>query len=282
MSLQTRGEVVPCSTAGRHVVPFLKWAGGKRWLVSGYPNLFPTQFDRYIEPFLGSAAVYFHLSPKRALLTDINPELINVYQVIQDDWEALFRRLQDYQRNHSDEFYYAVRAANPVNRIGRAARFIYLNRTCWNGLYRVNKRGVFNVPRGTKDSVILDTDDFEAVSKLMKNATIKVADFEQSIDEAAKGDLLFVDPPYTAKHNQNGFLKYNENIFSWEDQLRLKCALKRADDRGVLMVLTNANHKSVRDLYTGFRKQTLSRQSVLAAKSSARGATEELIVRNFS
>lgn len=281
MALPNGGSAVSDGTAGRRIVPFLKWAGGKRWLVSGHSSLFPAQYNKYIEPFLGSAAVYFHLAPKRALLTDVNPDLINVYQVIQRDWLALVEMLRSYQERHSDEYYYAVRAAALDDRIDRAARFIYLNRTCWNGLYRVNKKGLFNVPRGTKDSVILDTDDFEATARFMKGAVIKVADFESSIDRAKSGDLIFVDPPYTAKHNQNGFLKYNENIFSWEDQLRLKCALERADTRGALIVLTNANHKSVRDLYSGFRKQTLSRQSVLAGRVSARGATEELVVRNF-
>jgi len=263
------------------LVPFLKWAGGKRWFVANHGDLFPRAYGRYIEPFLGSAAVFFFLQPPKAILTDVNDELINAYTVIRDHWQPLGKALARHQALHNDEYYYAVRATPACSGIDGAARFIYLNRTCWNGLYRVNQRGEFNVPRGTKNSVLLDSDDFERLSSTLKSAKIKAADFEDSIEMAKRGDLLFVDPPYTTMHNHNGFIKYNDKIFSWDDQIRLRDAIVRADARGALIVMTNANHKSLREIYSGFNLRSLSRQSVLAGVANARGETEELLVTNL-
>jgi DNA adenine methylase len=266
---------------GERLIPFLKWAGGKRWLVASHASIFPTTFERYIEPFLGSGAVYFHLRPSNALLTDLNQELINAYRVVRDNWRLLETALAGHQARHSDDYFYAVRAQSHRDNVGSAARFIYLNRTCWNGLYRVNRSGEFNVPRGTKNTVLLDSDNFEALSRSLKRVTLKVTDFESSIDVAGKGDFLFVDPPYTVKHNYNGFIKYNDKIFSWDDQIRLRDALVRANRRGAMIVMTNANHESVRGLYDGFSLYSLSRQSVLSGLVERRGATEELLVTNL-
>lgn len=263
------------------VAPFLKWAGGKRWLVKSHLSIFPSTYGRYIEPFLGSGAVFFRLLPEKAILTDINEELINLYRVVRDDWQLLWKHLKAHNRHHSDDYYYAVREQRPTSDVGRAARLLYLNRTCWNGLYRVNRRGEFNVPRGTKDSVLLDTDDFASVAASLSGVRLEVCDFEVSIDRAVSGDLIFADPPYTVKHNHNGFVKYNDRIFSWDDQVRLRDALVRADERGAYVVVTNAYHESVRDLYRGFELRALSRSSVLAGEARARGATEELLVTNF-
>jgi len=259
----------------------LKWAGGKRWLVANHSDIFPERYRVYAEPFLGSAAVFFHLRPEKALLSDLNPELINAYRVVRDKRLKLEAALGEHARAHSSRHYYSVRVAEPKDHVERAARFLYLNRTCWNGLYRVNRKGEFNVPIGTKQKVQLATDDFEALAKQLKRASIGVADFEETIDKTREGDLLFVDPPYTVKHNLNGFVKYNDKIFSWDDQVRLRNALTRAHARRVQIVMTNANHKSVRDIYCGFKQYSLSRQSVLAGSPSARGETEELLVTNF-
>ncbi|WP_297920923.1 Dam family site-specific DNA-(adenine-N6)-methyltransferase [Metallibacterium sp.] len=268
------------SQPAKRMTPFLKWAGGKRWLVANHAGLFPTEYNRYIEPFLGSGAVYFHLKPRLALLSDANLELIRTYQAVRDDCASVARILRWHQAMHSDEHYYAVRAEIPDDATAAAARFIYLNRTCWNGLYRVNRRGEFNVPRGTKDTVVLDSDNFHELARVLKCAILKHGDFKKSIDAAGSGDLLFVDPPYTVKHNHNGFIKYNDKIFSWEDQIRLRDSLVRADSRGAMVVMTNANHASVRDLYEGFNQFPLTRQSVLSGLAEARGVTEELLVTN--
>ncbi|WP_251878434.1 Dam family site-specific DNA-(adenine-N6)-methyltransferase [Achromobacter sp. Marseille-Q4954] len=261
------------------VVPFLKWAGGKRWLIPSIdlPNL--QKYENYIEPFLGGGALYFSLLPKHAILSDKNPDLIETYAAIKTNPGKIASRLDVHQRLHSAEHFYQVRAAVPVNKFDRAARFIYLNRTCWNGLYRVNKKGQFNVPIGTKTNVNLDTDDWVETSKSLKSATITHQDFEISIDMAQDGDLVFADPPYTVKHNNNGFVKYNESIFSWQDQIRLKDCLLRAARRGATIILTNAAHDSIRDLYAhGFKIKVLERASVLSGSSASRGRFQELFI----
>lgn len=271
-----------CLNKNEICLPFLKWAGGKRWLIQGYSELLPQPSGKYIEPFLGSGAVFFHLNPKAAILSDVNAELINTFRCVRDDWARVYSYLQDHAKLHSDEYYYSVRSMIPENEFRRAAKFIYLNRTCWNGLYRVNKKGVFNVPRGSKNSVVLSTDDFELVSRRLEGATISCADFEESVDQAEDGDLLFVDPPYTVMHNNNGFVKYNENIFSWDDQVRLKDSLARASIRGAKIILTNADHDSVKNLYSesGFDLVPLSRNSVISGVSTGRGKSSELIITN--
>lgn len=261
--------------------PFLKWAGGKRWLVSGYSHLFPRDSGRYIEPFLGSAAVFFHINPASAILSDSNPDLINTYIVIRENWELLETALERHQDRHCESHYYSVRSKIPTNLIARAARFLYLNRTCWNGLYRENRAGQFNVPIGTKDTVLLDTDDFYAASIRLNSAELVCCDFEETIDRAEPNDFLFVDPPYTVKHNINGFVKYNQKIFNWDDQVRLRNALIRARKRDVLIMVTNANHESIQDLYRGFSQQAIFRRSTIAANSANRGQAEELLITTF-
>jgi DNA adenine methylase len=265
------------------IEPFLKWAGGKRWLATrSLPQ--PAEFDRYIEPFLGGAAVFFSILPARALLSDLNSELIDLYRVMRDNPLRLTRMLQVHHAVHNKNHYYAVRAWLPECPIERAARTLYLNRTCWNGLYRVNQNGQFNVPIGTKCSVIFDNDDFIKISEALSRAELRCCDFSDAIENAGSGDFLFVDPPYTAKHNLNGFLKYNEKIFSWADQLRLRDSLAGAIARGAAVVVTNADHESVRDLYDGLARYVpVARASVLAADARRRGpTTEAMFVANIN
>ncbi len=265
------------------LVPFLKWAGGKRWFVHNYSDLFPKNYRRYIEPFLGAGSVFFYLQPESALLGDTNSELIQAYKGIRQDWRKVQNSLIYRQREHNADpaYYYRVREMNPTAEVQRASRLIYLNRTCFNGIYRVNLKGKFNVPRGSKDSVLLDSDNFEAMSELLQKADLRVADFEELIDSAEAGDFVFADPPYTVRHNHNGFIKYNEVLFSWHDQQRLSRALLRAARRGVMLICTNANHESVRELYSSdeFEQIHVSRNSSISAKSSSRKNFEELIVR---
>lgn len=263
-------------------IPFLKWAGGKRWLVSAHADLLPTEYKRYYEVFLGSGAVFFSMRPKQATLSDLNEELIECYSVLRDEWQNVVERLKYHHQRHSKDYYYEVRNSKPRLLANRAARFIYLNRTCWNGLYRVNLKGEFNVPVGTKTNVLLEEDNFEYLSALLNKTELLVADFEKVIDKAGAGDFIFADPPYTVRHNYNGFVKYNEKIFRWEDQIRLRDCLLRAKERGCLILLTNANHPSVVELYENdFELITASRKSVIAADSRNRGLYEELIVKNF-
>ena len=265
-------------TATFSVYPFLKWAGGKRWLVQCYPELFAVRYRRYVEPFVGSGAVFYYLQPSGAILGDINRELIETYQALRDDWKGVYGFLKEHQKSHSKEYYYRVRRKQLSDRVARAARLIYLNRTCWNGLYRVNREGRFNVPLGTKTDIFLPTDDFENASHLLERVQLVCSDFEPVIEKTHQGDLVFVDPPYTVCHGNNGFIKYNENLFSWSDQIRLAQATSRAVLRGVMVLVTNAFHSTVMDLYRDlfvFRK--LKRFSLMAASPGARKPCFELV-----
>ena len=262
------------------MTPFLKWAGGKRWFTQRYSHLLPKQYRRYIEPFLGSGSVFFHLQPQQALLGDSNPDVISAFQGMKEDWAQVRSQLEDHQRLHSDAHYYAVRSQVPGDRTEQAARIIYLNRACFNGIYRVNREGVFNVPRGTRDTIVFDDDDFQEKAQLLQRAEIWLADFETLIDNAGDGDLVFADPPYTVRHNLNGFVKYNEKLFAWSDQERLAYALFRAHARGAKIVCTNANHSSVRELYAdrGFTLLDVSRFSPISASADSRRLFEELVI----
>jgi len=262
------------------ISPFLKWPGGKRWFVSHHGILLPAKYNRYIEPFLGGGSVFFFLQPERSILGDRNVDLITTYRGIRDDWVSLKKLLEKHQKKHGESYYYKVREKQPTDLIEQAARFIYLNRTCFNGIYRVNLAGKFNVPKGERDAVIRDTDDFEGVSRLLADADLRVADFEDLVNEAGKDDLVFADPPYTVRHNQNGFVKYNETLFCWEDQERLAESLARAKKRGVKIVSTNANAPSIRKLYKkrGFDLRLVSRFSSISADPKSRKQFDELVV----
>lgn len=266
-------------TPQRPCLPFLKWAGGKRWFVTRYLDIIPPNFDRYIEPFLGSGALFFALRPKNAILSDLNADLVDAFSAVKANWTTVFSVLQQYHRLHSSNLYYQVRSSRPRSATSRAARFIYLNRTCWNGLYRVNVRGQFNVPVGTKKNVVLDTDDFFLTSNLLRGASLIASDFEPVISRARRGDLIFADPPYVTAHSQNGFLKYNEKLFSWDDQIRLMKCLCKAKKRGAHIVATNADTPSIRKLYEGsFTIRTATRSSVIASSPANRGTSSELII----
>lgn len=259
--------------------PFLKWAGGKRWLVRRYPQLFEVPFKRYIEPFVGSGAVFFHLEPECAIIADVNPSLINLYSAIRSNHKRVWAHLLEHARNHNDQYYYDVRSKIFKSDASRAAQFLYLNRTCWNGLYRENLRGEFNVPRGTKDTVIFDDDNFAAISELLASTIIKSGDFELVLQSVKDRDFVFIDPPYTVKHNANGFVKYNESIFSWNDQVRLASAVKEKVDSGASILVTNAYHPTVIDLYKDFAKVIpVGRASVLSGDKSYRGQTQEALI----
>ena len=264
--------------------PFLKWPGGKRWFVCNWSHILPSRYGTYIEPFLGAGSVYFHLRPKNALLGDINAELVNTYRAIRDEWRSLQRSLKHHQRRHledADGHYYSVRERIPSEAYQQASRLIYLNRACFNGIYRVNSHGNFNVPRGSKTKIVTEHDDFEAISALLHGADLVAGDFEPLVDRAEEGDFVFCDPPYTIRHNYNGFRKYNEVLFSWDDQERLAAALHRAADRGAMIICTNANHHSVRHLYRAsqFELLAVSRYSRISAANASRRYFEELIVR---
>lgn len=261
------------------VLPFLKWAGGKRWLMSLGSELSKTVEGTYVEPFLGSGAMFFALRPSKAHLSDANQALIATYAALKENWKGVLGRLKQHDRLHCSDHYYFMRSTKPRSPVGHAARFIYLNRTCWNGLYRVNRQGIFNVPIGTKKSALLDTDNFEEIARRLQNASFAHEDFSSSIARAGEGDLVFADPPYTVRHQYNGFVKYNQQLFSWADQERLFASLLAAKNRGARIVCTNADHSSIRALYgRNFEMISVGRYSSIAGRGGKRGQYAEVII----
>ncbi|MDX9814238.1 MAG: Dam family site-specific DNA-(adenine-N6)-methyltransferase [Sulfurimonadaceae bacterium] len=262
--------------------PFLRWVGGKRWLTANYSEHFPQKYSNYIEPFLGGGAVYFFLKPKKAILNDLNSELINAYNCIKKNPEELLYLLKEYQLKHSKDYYYQIINSKPPSNLIRAASFIYLNRASFNGIYRVNRDGKFNVPYGNQKNILRENESFEQTSKILKNAKIINNDFEKIINMAKENDFLFVDPPYTVAHNNNGFVSYNEKIFSWDDQIRLFNSLKKTKNNGVKIMLTNANHSSIQELYKNdFELIEVSRYSSVSGLSAHRKKYSELIIKSY-
>lgn len=260
--------------------PFLKWPGGKRWLVQEKINLFPNKYNRYYEPFVGSGAVFFALKTPSACISDINEEVINLYLVMRDRPEELKEKMIKYQENHNKEYYYSIRGKHYKDDLDRAARMLYLNRTCFNGLYRVNKKGQFNVPIGTKTNIIYDAKQFVEYSEKLKCVEIIKADFAEVLPKAQKGDLIFADPPYACKITTQNFMKYNEKVFSWSDQERLFAELYRAKENGAMVVSTNANTVEIKEMYieNGFKVQEVERISSVSGKIENRGTIKELII----
>lgn len=263
------------------VAPFLRWAGGKRWLARTLRQALPSTFGTYFEPFLGSAAVFFSLRPSQAHLSDSNRRLIEAFRVVRDSPDRLASMLSGFSYTKTE--YYHVRASKPTSPLERAAQLVYLNRTCWNGLYRVDRKGTFNVPYGRRGFFFpSDRDKLLRASAILKGQILRSEDFESALAPVRPGDLVFLDPPYTVTHGNNGFLLYNERIFSWSDQERLSRVVHAIDKRGAHFVLTNANHESVTELYNGFEIVPLPRQSILAADPKRRRAVTELLISNLT
>ncbi len=263
--------------------PFLKWPGGKRWFVANYHQILPQEFNAYFEPFLGGGSTFFYLMPQQATISDINPDLINTYRMMAQHPRELRVLLEAHQEHHSSEHYYDVRDHIPDGEIERAARFMYLNRTCFNGMYRVNQHGQFNVPIGTREQFIEDVERFTEYAEILRHAHIRTQDFVATIRMAAEGDLVFADPPYAIARNQNSFIKYNEKLFSWKDQKRLLNALTRARNRGAIIVATNAFYQDLQQMYqeSGFHTYTLDRFSSISGNADGRGQQQELLITSY-
>jgi DNA adenine methylase len=263
--------------------PFLKWPGGKRWLMRQVAHLLPSVFNRFIEPFVGGGAAFFHLCPTSSVLADTNTELMNTYCSVRQHPQEIERKLQSLDRSHSAELYYRIRDGAPNSRLEQAIRFIYLNRTCFNGIYRVNRSGHFNVPLGSKKSVAYPEGYLADVAHSLRRALLHTTDFEETIACAKRGDFLFVDPPYTVSHNNNNFIKYNSHLFSWSDQTRLAETVMRAARRGVKVMICNANHESIRELYSTFgHHHHVHRATTIAADAQNRGRTTELVITKLT
>jgi len=258
------------------VAPLIRWPGGKRALAAELLKNFPTDFDKYYEPFFGGGAIYFAMAPERAYLSDINPDLIGSYIAVRDQLGDLIDVLEGYE--NTEEFYYKVRASRPVDPIEKAARLLYLTRLSFNGIYRVNLKGEFNVPYGKKTHLeVFDSDKIFKISDALQRAVLKNEDFQVATNGANKGDFVYFDPPYTVAHANNGFVKYNENIFSWADQVRLAAHARDLAEKGCFVAISNADHVSVDALYKGFNKIVIKRFSVMAASSAFRRQITECL-----
>jgi len=258
--------------------PFLRWAGSKRWLVSEIVARTPRTFGTYFEPFLGSGAAFFALRPQNgAILSDAIPGLIQCYESVRDDPDQVFDGLSGWAVDR--ETYYRVRSLISEDKFQKAAQFIYLNKTAFNGLYRVNQSGAFNVPFGRpKNSRITTREELGAASASLMSADLRAGDFETMLLEAKARDLIYLDPPYVAGHRMNGFVDYNSRLFRWEDQVRLRNVFERLDALGAFVILSNASHSSVAELYRGYPFQVHSRYSSMAASMASRGVSTELLV----
>jgi len=259
--------------------PFLRWAGSKRWLLRHLVPLLPPRFRTYREPFLGSGALFFLLCPERAILSDKCGDLIEVYQGLRDGVSRIIRHLKPLKPDR--DLFYAIRNRPGRGKLKRVAEFLYLNKTCWNGLYRVNSEGRFNVPYGMpKTDFLADFENLRACSQVLQKAGVKLrsCDFETALADVKAGDLVYLDPPYVTRHNNNGFVDYNETLFSWEDQKRLAIRACQLADAGAYVIVTNADHHEVLELYRGFKRLTLSRSSTLASDSTCRVRVKEAIL----
>ena len=261
--------------------PFLRWAGGKAWFHQHLVDLLGNhEFDNYYEPFLGGGSIFFSLNATEAVLSDANAELIEAYIAVRDHPEEVIETFLTY-RNEKD-FYYNLRAQIPDDPNARAARFIYLNRTSYNGLYRVNRQGQYNVPFGNKPSIGINEGTIRSASEGLQNAVLVSGDFEDGIEHIRENTLVFLDPPYTVSHNHNGFIAYNQDIFSIEDQQRLANFIHQIDEVGAYYILTNAAHDAIRNIFRDCgRSFIVERQSLIGGRNAQRGLTEELVFTNI-
>lgn len=258
--------------------PFLKWTGGKQWLAAVAPDLVPGEFiGRYFEPFLGGGSMFFALGRSRASLSDANEELIQAYVGVRDAPEKVIDALRTYP--YERNFFERLRRAAPRTPHTRAARLIYLNKTAFNGMYRVNLQGEFNVPFGRyANPTICNEERLLEASAALEGTKLRACDFEAGCVRARKGDVVYFDPPYITGHRNNGFLKYNAPLFSWQDQQRLARLALRLADRGVLVLVSNSDHFDVVALYSGFLKYTIERNSLIGGTGSTRGTAQEALL----
>lgn len=261
--------------------PFLKWAGGKGWFVFREGDRLPIHYNCYVEPFLGGGSVFFHMNPEHAILSDINAELINAYVCMRDEFNSVYQNLKIHERKNSEDYYYKLRNRKTRTNATKAARTIYLNKACFNGIYRVNSDGRFNVPFGTARNIHFIRHELEEASNLLRNAEIHNQDFEITINRANENDFIFCDPPYAVLDEDNRFVGYTADLFSWNDQIRLSNALDRARQRGAQILMTNVDHPAVRALYEGnqgFVLNTVERKCVISGTNEGRKNYNELIV----
>lgn len=270
--------------SGERPRPPVKWAGGKSGLIPQFEPLFPRNgYPLHIEPFVGGGAVFFHLLPAKAVLVDNNPELINFYQVLKTNVELLLDDLQKHQNNA--DYFYRIRALDTegLDEVTRASRFLYLNKTGYNGLYRVNRRGKFNVPFGRyRNPKISDEENLRLVSSALQHAEIILGDFSRALDHAEPGAFVYLDPPYDPLSSTSSFTSYTSDSFGEADQRRLAQVFRELDRAGCLLMLSNSDTPFIRQLYAGYDITTVHARRAINCRADRRGPVSELVIRNYS
>jgi len=267
--------------------PVLKWVGGKRQLLNDIIPMIPKNCSTYVEPFIGGGAVLFELQPKKAIINDFNSELINVYTVIRDYSEELIKELQFHKDNNTSEHFYAVREYDrkpeffsQMTPVQKAARVIYLNKTCYNGLYRVNSAGQFNSPYGKyKNPNIVNETVIRAMSKYFNenNIVIKNEDFKEALKGLRRGAFVYLDPPYMPISSSSSFTGYTENGFNEDKQRELKELCDKLDK----FLQSNSDCEFIRELYSGYRIKTIKAKRAINSKGNSRGEINEVLIYNY-
>ena len=266
--------------------PFVKWVGGKREVIKKYLcNHIPKKFNKYYEPFVGGGSMLFFLEPASAVINDINKELITCYNVIKKYPKQFIKNMEIFKSKNNETDYYIIRDTEYDNEIDIASRFLYLNKTCFNGIYRVNSKGKFNVPyNGGNSTSFLDPENIINISNYFNDKKIEILniDFEKVIQMTKKDDFLFCDPPYDYEIGSKGFDSYSKNGFGTEGQIRLSKSLKEADNRGVKWMLTNHDTKLIRDLYIDFKIINIKTNRFINSDANKRKNTgNEVIIKNY-
>lgn len=266
--------------------PFLKWAGGKSKLLPQLTRRMPRTYKRYWEPFIGGGAFYFHLAPNVAAISDSNEELIETYRTVRDDLAGVIGELSNH--HYESDYYYSVRDWDrredfkTLSSVVRAARFIFLNKTCFNGLHRVNSKGHFNVPFGRyKDPTILDASNLRACSRVLQGAEISVGDYSSIVDGIERGDFVYLDPPYAPLSSTASFTGYTAQGFGQAEQSALVEFCHRIDRKGALFMLSNSSTPETRELYRDFALDTIDAARAINSDATQRGLVQEILVRNY-
>ncbi len=267
--------------------PFLKWVGGKRYLLNQIDVFIPNDFDTYIEPFLGGGALFFYLLPKKAVLIDNNPDLINAYQVIKENVEDLIRSLKKHK--NKKEYFYKIRSVdrnleeyNKWSDVEKASRTIYLNRCCYNGLYRVNKKGQFNTPFGKyKNPTFCDRENLLTVHKVLQEVEIILGSFESCLKHAEKGDFVYFDPPYHPLSDTANFTSYTKENFGKHSQEKILNIFKTLDERGCKLMLSNSYNEFILELYHEYHMEIVKAKRSINSDPSKRGEIRELLIFNY-
>jgi DNA adenine methylase len=271
------------------VAPVVKWAGGKRQILYEITKYIPETLSTYFEPFLGGGAVLFELQPEKAVVNDINQELMNIYQVIKENVDELIDDLKKHK--NEKEYFYKIRALDRdrerysrLTRVEKASRIIYLNKTCYNGLFRVNRSGEFNAPFGNyKNPNIVNEHTLRAVSEYFNKANIKFTcqDFEVALQSAAKGDFVYLDPPYEPVSETASFTSYYKTGFDRDEQLRLKKVCDKLNKKGIRFLLSNSATEFILELYKDYRIEVIQAKRAINSKGNKRGDVDEVLVMNY-